>query len=879
MDTKNRRYRAFISYSQRDKAVTRRLHRKLETYRIPKGVQAPVGPDRRLGRFFRDDDEMGASKSLGAALEGALDDSENLIVVCSPSAAQSKWVDVEVRHFKARGDAGVFAIIAAGEAHATSPDRECFPPSLKVKINAEGVPTDEPDEPRAPDLHRDGIQKVCVQVAAGLLNIPFDELWRRDRRRARQIKVFVVAFVMLVLTVIGIAGLGWYEADNDARVQAAQRSIGLARNASAEGRIDEALNRLTPFLEHRATRGLVERPLRALLGWAPNPAAHIAPTGLQPVRLLDATVLLDPGRGAYDISDIGLELKRLIWSRDARRIVAFGAQRVVVLDAGSGERLGHVDNHDVEWLGHAFEAPNGQLIVTGAVLGPTNGSVRPFALSVSSDGRTVQRLELNAHMFWGSAVGVTPSCDKLLLAAKGNDSVWQVEARSLTGAKIAEPTGSASFRADDDLDAAGIDGLAEYGMSFETRNAFLRDVAANPFTKAGCLAVGSDEGATAGELMLQGVSVVSLDLALGFEKAIRWVVSEGGQSAQMPHDGYTPNCTVADPCPIIGGWTDLTYVYGELPRSSGDRYGRPPPSRWSKRESLATMVSEPVYFEHLVFNSRQQMTVCRPMNGRDSCLQISAVGEEFGESSFLRSPNGRYLYWPFGGAVVDLETLQTLTPTRGIPWTDTEMVDFETDRAGLTIVVDGRLVSYAPATADGPWVRTDEERASPRFDVLAPSPSEAPFHTLASLGDRQYLAVRVDGVIARLDAVSGEQIWRVNAVGLGGITDVQLDPERNIVLLMGKSAWRMFRLSDGFPISALLAPPAVLNQSKPLTDCQLEDAVGPEGQLLVSCGAQTFKWQPRNYEDDIDSQLAKLTCASDASDSTRATIQRCFVDR
>jgi hypothetical protein len=49
------RYRAFISYSQRDRRQARRLHSALEAYRLPKGIEAEAQPDRRLGRFFRDD--------------------------------------------------------------------------------------------------------------------------------------------------------------------------------------------------------------------------------------------------------------------------------------------------------------------------------------------------------------------------------------------------------------------------------------------------------------------------------------------------------------------------------------------------------------------------------------------------------------------------------------------------------------------------------------------------------------------------------------------------------------------------------------------------------------------------------------------------------
>src|SRR6516165_4696892 len=85
------RYRAFISYSQRDKPEASKLHRWLETYRAPRGVHAAaLGPSRKLGRFFRDDEEMGAAADLGATLRAAIEESESLLVVCSPHSAQSK---------------------------------------------------------------------------------------------------------------------------------------------------------------------------------------------------------------------------------------------------------------------------------------------------------------------------------------------------------------------------------------------------------------------------------------------------------------------------------------------------------------------------------------------------------------------------------------------------------------------------------------------------------------------------------------------------------------------------------------------------------------------------------------------------------------------
>jgi hypothetical protein len=77
-ERKSRKYRGFISYSKKDKAHAARLHKALEAFRVPKGA-AGEGVDpktRRLGRFFRDDDEMGAASDLGAALRGAIEDAQ-----------------------------------------------------------------------------------------------------------------------------------------------------------------------------------------------------------------------------------------------------------------------------------------------------------------------------------------------------------------------------------------------------------------------------------------------------------------------------------------------------------------------------------------------------------------------------------------------------------------------------------------------------------------------------------------------------------------------------------------------------------------------------------------------------------------------------------
>ena len=92
-----RRYRAFISYSHKDKAAGDRLFRRLDGYRPPRalrGRETPFGPvPAKLYPVFRDREELASSPALAGRLEAALDASDHLVVICSPPAAASRWVN------------------------------------------------------------------------------------------------------------------------------------------------------------------------------------------------------------------------------------------------------------------------------------------------------------------------------------------------------------------------------------------------------------------------------------------------------------------------------------------------------------------------------------------------------------------------------------------------------------------------------------------------------------------------------------------------------------------------------------------------------------------------------------------------------------------
>ena len=117
------KFTAFISYSHSDRKMVQWLHRALETYRIPKrlvGLETPIGPiPKKFRPFFCDREDLSASTDLSKSVRNALAKSKFLIVMCSPAAAKSKWVNQEILGFrKLHGKENILCLITGGEPGA-----------------------------------------------------------------------------------------------------------------------------------------------------------------------------------------------------------------------------------------------------------------------------------------------------------------------------------------------------------------------------------------------------------------------------------------------------------------------------------------------------------------------------------------------------------------------------------------------------------------------------------------------------------------------------------------------------------------------------------------------------------------------------------------
>ena len=232
------RYRAFLSYSHRDTAWGKWLHGALEGYRIDKdlvGRETPVGGvPKTLRPIFRDREDFSAGPSLKEQTRAALEGSQFLVVICSPNAARSQYVNEEVRRYKALGRTSqVIPVIVDGKPG--DPERECFPPALRFQVGLDGALTDEREEPIAADAQPqgDGKDVAKLKVVAGLLGLGLDEIVRRaERARRRRLRNWVAALALLTVTFAGLAG--WAEMQRRYAEQALDGGIRTANSLALD---------------------------------------------------------------------------------------------------------------------------------------------------------------------------------------------------------------------------------------------------------------------------------------------------------------------------------------------------------------------------------------------------------------------------------------------------------------------------------------------------------------------------------------------------------------------------------------------------------------------------------------------------------------------
>lgn len=224
------RYYAFLSYSHKDKELADWLHRELERFRVPRSLVGKLTANgvvpRRLTPIFRDQHDLAAADNLSVEITGALSVSQFLVVLCSPTSANSRWTNLEIEWFKRmRPDGSVFAAIAAGEPFGTDvpgkADEECFPAALRYKYDRRGRQTQKRAEALAADFREEagGRRVGFLKLVAGMLGVGLDELVQRETTRRQRRLAYLAAASLAGMAVTSTLAVAAFQGRNAAREQ------------------------------------------------------------------------------------------------------------------------------------------------------------------------------------------------------------------------------------------------------------------------------------------------------------------------------------------------------------------------------------------------------------------------------------------------------------------------------------------------------------------------------------------------------------------------------------------------------------------------------------------------------------------------------------
>jgi tetratricopeptide (TPR) repeat protein len=221
-------YDAFISYSHaKDKALASVLQSAIQRLGKP-------WYRRRALRLFRDDTSLTATPHLWPSIEKALGQTRFLILMASPEAAASRWVNQELAWWiDHKGADTVLIALTEGELEWDG-EAGCFrtsetlplPPALAGKFVDEPLWIDlrpyrnsaSPRDARFTDL--------AASIAATLHGRAKEDLLSQEVRQQRRALRLAGAAVAMLLILVSVAGWQW----NAARVQRnrAEQTLALA---------------------------------------------------------------------------------------------------------------------------------------------------------------------------------------------------------------------------------------------------------------------------------------------------------------------------------------------------------------------------------------------------------------------------------------------------------------------------------------------------------------------------------------------------------------------------------------------------------------------------------------------------------------------------
>jgi hypothetical protein len=196
---------AFISYSRKAREFAAKIEKALKNYKPPKGLNLP----QRNLIVFRDEEDF-TGVEYHASLEKHLKNSRKMIVICSPHARKSDFVNDEIRRFaQERGKENIIPVLISGipnnEAKPEQEEEKAFPEALceamEMPLGASYIGFDL----KKGKVNKGVFYGAWYKILADLYDISRNEIEERDKKRQIQTRNRWIAGAGIVIIILAVA--------------------------------------------------------------------------------------------------------------------------------------------------------------------------------------------------------------------------------------------------------------------------------------------------------------------------------------------------------------------------------------------------------------------------------------------------------------------------------------------------------------------------------------------------------------------------------------------------------------------------------------------------------------------------------------------------